>query len=487
MIEEQGKQSRLFPVFTNVRSEYLDSDKAREAVETFHSLAKHIRVYSERALGSLIVSMTRNVTDLLTVYLFVREAGLSTSGPDGLVCPMPVVPLFETIDDLKRSPEILDDFLSHPLTRNSLKYVQQSREWTEPVQDVMIGYSDSNKDGGILASTWHLYHAQARLWETGRKHGVRVRFFHGKGGTISRGAGPTHWFLRSLPPGSVHGMIRMTEQGETIERKYANKGNAAYNLELLLAGTAQQAILNSIKEPENDPGRLELFSYMAEESFLAFKELTGHPSFIPFYEQATPIDAIESSKIGSRPARRRGRRTLDDLRAIPWVFSWTQSRMHISSWYGVGSTLKKMKEREAKKYGHLRQMVKTDAFVRYVLTNVDTSLAATDEDIIKLYAGLVEDNQVREDILAMLLKELELTRSMMLDLLESPISERRVNHFHSTELRAEALLPLHREQVSLLREWRKTRADGNPVQAELLVQNVLRSVNAIANAMGTTG
>jgi len=469
------------------RTDFLSSNQAREAVDTFHSLRRHTRNYSERALGTLIVSMTRNVTDLFTVFLFAREAGFSRLDTNGLICPMPVVPLFETIEDLKQSPRILDEFLSHQVTLNSLEYVRQKRNWNHPVQDVMIGYSDSNKDGGILASTWHLYDAQVKLAAVGKKHGINIRFFHGKGGTISRGAGPTHWFLKALPDSTLNGQIRVTEQGETIERKYANKGNAAYNLELLLAGTAHQSVINHLEHPVSDPLRQILFSYMAEESYRAFKQLTLHPSFIRFYEQATPIDVIESSKIGSRPARRRGKRSLEDLRAIPWVFSWTQSRMHISSWYGVGSVLHKMKLEQPDKYAHLKELAKGDDFVRYVLTNVDTSLAATDESIMQMYGGLVEDEQVRQDILTMLLDELALTRKMMLDLLTSPISTRRVNHHLSTQLRAEALLPLHKEQVALLRSWREAQKNGDKPLTELLLQSLLRSVNAIANAMGTTG
>ena len=483
IILRELEQNRPF----NARTDFLSSDKAREAVEVFHSLRRHIRKYSERALGSFIVSMTRNVTDLFTVFLLSREAGFSRMTPSGLVCPIPVVPLFETITDLKESPHILDQFLSHEVTLKNLEYTRKKRNWPVPVQDVMIGYSDSNKDGGILASTWHLYDAQMKLAEVGKKHGVNIRFFHGKGGTISRGAGPTNWFLKSLPHSTLNGLIRVTEQGETIERKYANKVNASYNLELLLAGTAFQTIVNQLEQPEGEPVREQLFSYMAEESFRAFKNLTQHPSFIPFYEQATPIDVIESSKIGSRPSRRRGKRSLEDLRAIPWVFSWTQSRMHISSWYGVGSTLHKLKTEKPEKYIQLKKLVKTDNFIRYVLTNVDTSLAATDEGIMGLYAGLVEDPAVKDEILGILLKELELTRAMMLDLLGSPISQRRVNHYLSTQLRADALLPLHQEQVHLLRLWRESLKKGDSSQAELLLRDLLRSVNAIASAMGTTG
>jgi phosphoenolpyruvate carboxylase len=482
-ILEELEQNRPFIS----RPDLLESESAREAVHTFLTLASHIRNCSERALGSLIVSMTRNVTDLLSVYLFVREAGLYKYSQKGMVCPMPVVPLFETIEDLKRSPDIMEKFLSHPLTKNSLEYIRESRGRDQLVQDVMIGYSDSNKDGGIIASTWYLYEAQTRLSEVGKRHGVNIRFFHGKGGTISRGAGPTHWFIKSLPDATLQGLLRVTEQGETIERKYANKGNATYNLELLLAGTTHRTILNTLEKAGKNQARKEIFTYMAEESFRAFKQLTTHPSFIRFYEQATPIDVIESSKIGSRPSRRRGKRSLEDLRAIPWVFSWTQSRMHISSWYGVGSTLHKMKEEEGAKYRLLKELARSDDFVRYVLTNVDTSLAATDEQIMTLYAELVEDPEVKTEILGMLLNELSLTREMMLDLLKSPISERRVSHYNSTRLRAEALLPLHREQVRLLRSWRKAQNKKDVQKAEHLLQNLLRSVNAIANAMGTTG
>jgi phosphoenolpyruvate carboxylase len=465
----------------------LDSEKARETLLMLHTIGKHIRKYSEAPLGSMIVSMTRNVEDLFTVYLLMRENGLSKYSSNGMICRLPVVPLFETIDDLINSPEILDEFLSHPVTKNSLEYIAKQKAWVIPVQEVMIGYSDSNKDGGIIASAWHLYYAQLRLTEIGKKHGIKIRFFHGKGGTISRGAGPSHWFLKALPQGTLTGMIRITEQGETIERKYANKVNAAYNLELLLAGTTLQSLKSRMQSTSIDDSRNELFTYLAHESYQTFRRLVEHPFFVKFYEQATPIDVIELSKIGSRPARRTGKRNLSDLRAIPWVFSWTQSRMNISSWYGVGSTLQKLKEEQPERYSMLKAMVKTDDFLRYTLTNVDTSLSSTDEEILKMYAELVEDVKVRKVISSMLLDELSLTRSMMLELLGSPINERRKNHYYSTELRAQALLPLHKEQVFLLKKWRNARKEGNKEKANYRLNNLLRSINAIANAIGTTG
>lgn len=482
-ILQELKTSRPFLKNTD----HLKSEKAREVLATFDVLADHINRYSEAALGSLIVSMTENEFDLFTVFLFMRESGLALQSPDGLICKLPVVPLFETIDDLMNSHKVFDKFLGHPVTKNSLKYIAERKNLSVPVQEVMIGYSDSNKDGGIIASAWHLFYAQINLAATGKKHGVEVRFFHGKGGTISRGAGPTHWFLKSLPHNTLKGLMRITEQGETIERKYANKVNAAYNLELLLAGTTFQAIKSKTGFSGEDEKKSELFSYLAKESYNLFRKLTELPSFIRFYEQATPIDAIELSKIGSRPARRTGKRSLADLRAIPWVFSWTQSRMNISSWYGVGSTILKLKKENPAKFAELKLMVKADHFLRYILTNVDTSLAATDEEIMRMYAGLVEEKPVREEILGILIEELKLTREMMLDLLEKPISERRKNHYYSTELRAQALLPLHKEQVILLKKWRTAVKDDDKKVADEILLNLLRSINAIANAIGTTG
>ena len=460
--------------------------EARNVLDYYAVLEKHIRHYTSAALGSLIVSMTRSLSDLLIVYLLAREAGLTLQYEQGLACKLQVVPLFETIEDLISSPKILDAFLSHPITKNTLRYIKEQNQTRELIQDVTIGYSDSNKDGGILASSWYLYYAQSKLAEVGKKHNIIIRFFHGKGGTISRGAGPVHWFIKTLPHGSINGQMRITEQGETIERKYANKINAVYNLELLVSGTAANTMLHQHTPHHLHPAE-KMFDYMACESMKVFNELTQNEHFIKFFEQATPIDAIESSRIGSRPARRTGKRTLNDLRAIPWVFSWSQSRFNLTSWYGVGTTLENMTNRAPDKFEQLKALVPKDAFVRYVLTNIDTSLAATDESIMKEYASLVEDEEARITILNLLLDELSRTRRMLAELLGRPISERRKNHYYSTILRAEALNMLHRTQINLLRTWRNQQKEGKDNNAEKTLLSLLRCINAIANAMGTTG
>jgi len=447
-------------------------------------LTDHIRKYGPNALGSMIVSMTKKVDDLFTFYLLAREAGLYVKTESGPACQLPVVPLFETIDDLHLAPEILDEFLAHPLTRNTLKLQAQQKGYSKPVCEVMIGYSDSNKDGGILSSLWHLYEAQYELAQIGRKHGIDIRFFHGKGGSISRGAGPIHWFLKSLPPGSLCGKLRLTEQGETIERKYANKVNAAFNMELLTSGTLRNTLLNT---HNHDPELFDLVGFMAHESFTTYNALTRHPSFIRFFEQATPIDVIETSKIGSRPSRRTNQRTLNDLRAIPWVFSWTQSRVNITSWYGVGSTIQLLKEQYPEKFALLKQLLISHPLLRYILTNVDSGLAATDPEVIELYASLIEEDQIRNDILPLILSEFHLTKNLLAEILEKPFEERRKNHFYSTRLRAVALELMHQVQVNTLRQWRNGKDAENADIANQQNMILLKSINAIANALGSTG
>jgi len=461
-------------------------EEAKAVVDTYRVISDHINNYGKEALGSLIISMTRNLSDLLIVYLLEREAGLMINTDDGMASGLHVVPLFETIDDLIHSPQILDAFLSHPVTRNSLELQKKTNSLTIPVQQVMIGYSDSNKDGGILASQWYLYEAQSKLAEIGIKHGVKIRFFHGKGGSISRGAGPTHWFLRALPPGTINGDIRLTEQGETIERKYANKNNAVYNLELLTAGTLSATMLQDNTHIQKHELASE-FNYLVSKSMSVYKQLIEKPGFIQFYEKATPIDAIEQSKIGSRPSRRTGTRTLNDLRAIPWVFSWSQCRFNITSWYGVGTTLEAMQKHNPDQFSRFKDSVKTDPFIRYILTNVDSSLASSDETIFRQYAQLASDVPENQEFLSLMLNELARTRQMIDIILAIPLSQRRVNHYYSTLLRAEAMEPLHKHQVDLLSRWRKGNEQGKTAKNDHLLLELLRCINAIAGAIGFTG
>ncbi len=459
---------------------------AAAVTSCYKVLLNHIDRYGSQGLGSLIVSMTRSQSDLLSVYLLAREAGLTKTTDEGPVCMLPVVPLLETIDDMKNGPEIVRSFLKHPYTKRSLKYLKKQNNQKDLVLQVMVGYSDSNKDGGILASQWGLYQVQARLAAVGEEEGVRIRIFHGKGGSISRGAGPTHWFIKALPYQSIRGDIRLTEQGETIEQKYANKINASYNLELLQAGTTTATLLfNRSKNKQYEFS--ELMNKLARESKSYYRELIEHKDFLPFFSEATPIDAIESSKIGSRPARRTGKRSLEDLRAIPWVFSWSQSRFNITSWYGIGKTFYDLMESDSSEFERFKKGVVYDSFIRYVLTNVDTSLAATDEKIMGQYASLVKDDNVRKTMMDMILAELKRTREMFELILERPISDRRTQHWYSNVIRATAMEDLHRKQIELLKVWRDQKLKGDTTRAEDTLTSLLLTINAIAGALRTTG
>ncbi len=458
--------------------------EAQNVLDSFSVVQNHINAFSSQAIGSFIVSMTRSASDLLMIYIFARETGL-TFFDKSLVTQLHVVPLFETINDLIASPAIMDEYFEYPEVQRSLAYQQKEKQLPKKTQEVMIGYSDSNKDGGILASSWYLYKAQKEISEVAEKYGIDIKFFHGKGGSISRGAGPVHWFLRSLPHKTLSGKFKITEQGETIEKKFANKINAAYNLELMLAGATLNTLLHKDKQKEEN-GAAQILEFMGKESYGFYTDLLQNKDFMEFYVQATPIDVIEQSKIGSRPARRTGKRTFADLRAIPWVFSWGQARFHITSWYGVGSTLDKMQQNHPEKYAELKRLIPQSQFVRYVLTNIDTSLSSTDEEIMKMYANLVEDKKVRDTILNLILKELEKTRKLMAELLDKPMEQRRKNHFYSTGLRAEALYNLHQNQVNNLKIWR-SKESLSPDSKDNILKQLLISVNAIANAMGTTG
>ncbi len=455
--------------------------EAEAVLSCFREVSRHLRRHGPDGLGALIVSMTRSLSDLLVVYLLARETGLTLHADDGLVCKLPVVPLFETIDDLQHAPEILQRFLAHPMTQRSLAYFRERRGLDRPVQQVMVGYSDSNKDGGIFASLWHLHRGQDALAAIGRERGVRIRFFHGRGGTISRGAGPTHRFINALPHAALEGDLRLTEQGESIAQKYANRLNAAYNLELLLAGTTGATCRHRHTKHEPHPLAGEM-DQLAARSRQAYERLLATDGFIRFFRQATPIDAIESSRIGSRPTRRTGQQTLEDLRAIPWVFSWGQARFVLSGWYGVGTALSWLREERPAAFEAVKEQNFVWAPLHYILSNVATSLATADPEIMRAYAELVPDGDLRARVMGPIEAEYARTRRMIEHVYAGPLAEKRPNVQHFLALRRQGLKALHHQQIALLRRWRNAPDGDDDVLLQLLL-----TVNAIANALGSTG
>jgi len=498
--------------------------EADAVLACYRILYRYARRYGTRGIGALIVSMTRSLSDLLVVYLLAREAGLLISGKDGMACIFPVVPLLETIEDLERGPGILDAFLSHPVTRRSLILQKElsgghavTRDLLLPKSDkssftrnhvsdniqglhqqVMVGYSDSNKDGGILASLWSLNIAQRKLSEVGQKHGIRIRFFHGRGGTISRGAGPTHRFIAGLPSDTIRGDMRLTEQGEVISQKYANRITALYNLELLQAGTAGLTLgafdVIATKSAGGTIATRELYdrlepvvSRVYDYSLESYKGLVRSDGFVSFFSRVTPIDIIESSRIGSRPARRTGKRTFEDLRAIPWVFSWSQSRFFLTGWYGVGSALERLRDENPDSFDVLKTHAVEFMPFRYIITNASSAIALADTEIMEWYSGLVEDRSLAAKHLEQITGEFHRTRNMLELLYGHELRSRRPRMYTMIGFRNEHLRPLHQMQIRQLKKWRTFRENGDDARAEEMLPDMLLVLNAIAGGLGTTG
>lgn len=455
-------------------------DEARAVLGCFKTLAAHIGRHGPDGAGPYIVSMTRGLSDLLAVYVFARETGLLQARPGGPICLLRAAPLFETVDDLERAPDVLAAFLAHPIARASA--AAQER----PLQIVMVGYSDSTKGSGILAAQWRLHRAQEALAQAAREAGAELQFFHGRGGTFSRGAGPTHRFLEALPQGSLTGAFRVTEQGETIAQKYANPPTAAYNLELLLAGVAATAFKHRRPAPL-DPALAALGDKLAQYSREAYEALIQGPGFLDFWSEATPIDALEASFIGSRPSRRTGQRTLEDLRAIPWVFSWIQARYYLPAWYGIGSAFQRLRDEDPADWERLCASIQEWRFLRYVLTNAETSIASAGPGLMRDYASLVRDPALREHYCERILGEYRAASQLIDEAFGAPRERRRPRMMKTIELRRDGLRFLHHRQIDLLREWRGLRDAGNAEAAARIVPSLLLSINAIASGQRTTG
>ncbi len=443
-------------------------------------LAEHRARHGNAGLGALIVSMTRCVEDLFIVYLLAREAGLAEWIDGGLRCPLPVTPLFETMADLEAGPGIVTEFLAHPVTQRSVNAAGT------PSLQMMVGYSDSNKDCGIFASQWALHRAQSELAQVTLQHGVQPVFFHGRGGTVGRGAGPTHFFMEALPTGSLQGRLRMTEQGETIAQKYAHFASSVYNIEVLMA-SASSATARHLRAAPHCDIVAPVLDRVAKWSHEAYTSLLHEPDFMKFYRAATPIDALENARIGSRPARRSGQATLEDLRAIPWVFSWTQSRFYLPGWFGAGSALERLANEEPAAHAQLSAQLPTHPFLRYVMANIESSLVSANEDWMRRYAELVPDVAIRDRFLKIILDEYHRTQAALTKLTAGAFEGRRPRLAFTLAIREQPLTVLHAQQISLLRRWRECVASGNTESAESIVPDLLVSINAVASGLRTTG
>ena len=422
-----------------------------------------------RAIGPFIVSMTQGADDVLTVLLLARWAGVETESLD-------VAPLFETVDDLQAAPTILDQLLSVPFYRRHLAKRGDR-------QVVMIGYSDSNKDGGLAAARWALFTAQSAMVDTLSRHGVKPVIFHGRGGTISRGGGRTDRAVLTSPRGTVAGRLRVTEQGEVINSRYGLRGIALRTLERAVGAVCLATARERSDAAADDPRTQSwhpIMDRIAGTSRRAYRDLVWrHPDFYRYFRDATPIDVIERMMIGSRPASRRSKEGIENLRAIPWVFSWTQSRHVLPGWYGLGAGL----ESAVGEYGlpAVTEMATGWPFFAALLDDVEMVLAKSDLDIARRYAELA--GEVGADIFPRIQQEMERTMRWVLEiqghesLLEPDLVLRR-----SIRLRNPYVDPMSLLQVDLLRRWRATDR-----QDDELLHGLLASVHGIAQGLRNTG
>ncbi|MFI0347853.1 MAG: phosphoenolpyruvate carboxylase [Chthoniobacterales bacterium] len=459
--------------------------EAQSVLGCYEILRDHINKYDPVGLGSLIVSMTRKLSDLLAVVFLAREGGITHWNGSTHYSLLPIVPLFETREDLEGAAELLSIYLCEPSTLSTLQH-QKKEGQKQLIQEIMIGYSDSNKDCGIMASQSALHAAQSGMSKVAHSLNIGLRFFHGRGGTISRGAGPTHLFLDALPSGSLQGDLRMTEQGETIAQKYADPSTATYHLELLIAGVTGVSMAGPTCRKKSSLCSKKASSFLAEESRLAYQKLINTKDFITFYEQATPIDALEATLIGSRPKRRTSQRSLADLRAIPWVFSWNQSRFFLPGWFGVGSALQALEKKRPELFQELIFHHRSWSFLNYVLSNVETNLASAHFEIMSRYAALVRDPIVHDHVFSIIAEEFKKTKWQLQNVFGSSFEERRPRMEKTLALRDKALTLLHEQQIITLQAWREAQ-ENDPAQAGTLLPRVLLSVNAIASGLRTTG
>ena len=487
-LEENSKRAVLMTLLNDARPLRIPgaaySAHSQSELAIFEAAHEARAKYGAEAIRHYIISHTETVSDLLEVLLLQKEVGLMRSTLDDKArVDLIVVPLFETIEDLRNSASIMREFYALPGIANLVQ-----RSGAE--QDIMLGYSDSNKDGGIFTSNWELYRAEVALVadfdRLANSHNIQLRMFHGRGGTVGRGGGPSYQAILAQPPGTVRGQIRLTEQGEVIGSKYANPEIGRRNLETLVAATLEATLLQPTKTaPRNF---LETAAQLSESSMAAYRHLVYETAgFNDYFFGATPIREIAELNIGSRPASRKANQKIEDLRAIPWGFSWGQCRLTLPGWFGFGSAVEKFldqptdKERKAA-LALLQKMVKQWPFFKTLLSNIDMVLAKSDLALASRYSELVSDAKLRKKIFAAIEAEWHRTADVMAlltgekhRLANNPALARSIRH------RFPYIDPLHHLQVELIRRYREGKAD------ERVQRGIHISINGIAAGLRNTG
>mgnify|MGYP003708974415 FL=1 len=462
-----------------VRPEADLSELARKELGIVMAAARAVHVFGPQAVPNYIISMCQSVSDMLEPAILLKEAGLLDASGDQPYAAVGIVPLFETIDDLQRGSSILEAALDLPLYRAVVTARGDS-------QEVMLGYSDSNKDGGYLAANWALYRAELDLVESARKTGIRLRLFHGRGGTVGRGGGPSYDAILAQPPGAVRGSLRLTEQGEVIAAKYAEPQIARRNLETLLAATLEATLLDTEGLGRSSEEAYAVLDDLAARAQRAYAELVHEtPGFVDYFKASTPVSEIGALNIGSRPTSRKPTTQISDLRAIPWVLAWSQSRVMLPGWYGTGSAFEQWiadGEDPDARLAVLQDLYQRWPFFTTVLSNMAQVLAKSDLGLAARYSELVDDEDLRRRVFDKIADEHARTIRMHAlitgqdDLLaDNPALARSVfNRFPYLE-------PLNHLQVELLRRYRSGDED------ELVQRGILLTMSGLATALRNSG
>jgi len=448
-----------------------------ELLDTLKTLAALKGEFPPQAIRTYIISGTTCVEDLLNVVWLAGVAGIAVKGDGASGDPglMPV-PLFESIQDLRNAPVICRRLWSAPAYQPLLD------SWGRR-QEVMLGYSDSNKDGGMLTSTWEIFKAHRDLHRVASECGVRLHLFHGRGGTVNRGGSPTHRAIISQPADAFAGCLKITEQGEVINFKYADASLALRNLELMVAASLEALARPGLVNPHPEDAWVAAMEEMSDAAFAYYREnIFDNPDILPYFEQATPVREFDLAKIGSRPARRSQSRSLDDLRAIPWGFGWIQSRHMLPGWFGVGWALQTFVEKHAGGLELVQAMMRGFPIFRDLVRNVEVTLAKVDLPLARLYAGLVSDEALRARVFDLFVAEFRRTRNLILVVTgQQELLERNPDMARSLRLRNPYVDPLSLVQVELLR--RKRRGE----ESEELNYVLAATINGIASGLRNTG
>lgn len=452
------------------------SELARKELDIVAAAARAVRVFGPLAVPNYIISMCESVSDFLEAAVLLKEAGLLDVSATPCYAPVGIVPLFETIEDLQRGASVLEAALDVPAYRAAVSARSDN-------QEVMLGYSDSNKDGGYLAANWALYRAELDLVASARKTGIRLRLFHGRGGTVGRGGGPSYEAILAQPPGAVNGSLRLTEQGEVIAAKYAEPQSAHRNLETLLAATLEATLLDVEGLGDDADPAYRVLDDLAARARRAYSELVHDtPGFVDYFKASTPVSEIGALNIGSRPTSRKPTTSIADLRAIPWVLAWSQSRVMLPGWYGTGTAFEEYIAGGDEQLQVLQDLYRRWPFFRTVLSNMAQVLAKSDMGLAARYSELVEDETLRRRVFDKIVAEHGRTIRMHKlitghdDLLaDNPALARSVfNRFPYLE-------PLNHLQVELLRRYRSGDTD------ELVQRGILLTMSGLATALRNSG